>query len=103
MRTPGGAEFPAPARGRASRSQHTPAPATTGRGPQAAAAAADPNVRAWTGRVAEIEAYLRTVVLGSHLARMPPSEHEAFVRAVAAGLPGRRIDYVRLNILARRA
>ena len=50
-----------------------------------------------------LEAYLRTVVLGSHLARMPPSEHDAFVRAVAAGLPEPRIDYVRLNIVARRA
>ena len=37
-----------------------PAQATTGRGPQAAATRADPNARAWTGRVAEIEAYLRT-------------------------------------------
>lgn len=36
-----------------------PAQATTARGPQAAAAA-NPNARAWTGRVAEIEAYLRT-------------------------------------------
>jgi trans-aconitate 2-methyltransferase len=50
-----------------------------------------------------LEAYLRTVVLGSHLARMPPSDHDAFVHAVAAGLPGPRIDYVRLNIVARRA
>jgi len=49
-----------------------------------------------------VEAYLRTVVLGSHLARMPPSEHDDFVRAVAAGLPEPRIDYVRLNITARR-
>ena len=32
-----------------------------------------------------LEAYLRTVVLGSHLARLPASEHEAFVRAVADG------------------
>ena len=50
-----------------------------------------------------LEAYLRTVVLGSHLARMPPSEHDAFVHAVAAALPEPRIDYVRLNIVARRA
>lgn len=50
-----------------------------------------------------LEAYLRTVVLGSHLARMPAMEHEAFVHAVAAGLPEPRIDYVRLNIVARRA
>jgi trans-aconitate 2-methyltransferase len=49
------------------------------------------------------ESYLRTVVLGSHLARMAPSEHDAFVHAVAAGLPEGRIDYVRLNIVARRA
>jgi trans-aconitate 2-methyltransferase len=49
------------------------------------------------------ESYLRTVVLGSHLARMPPSEHDAFVHAVAAGLPEARIDYVRLNIVARGA
>jgi trans-aconitate 2-methyltransferase len=49
------------------------------------------------------ESYLRTVVLGSHLARMPPSEHDAFVHAVATGLPEARIDYVRLNIVARKA
>jgi trans-aconitate 2-methyltransferase len=50
-----------------------------------------------------LEAYLRTVVLGSHLARMPPSDHDAFVRAVASRLPEPRIDYVRLNIVARHA
>ena len=50
-----------------------------------------------------LEAYLRTVVLGSHLARLPASEHEVFVRAVADRLPAPRIDYVRLNIVARRA
>ncbi len=50
------------------------------------------------------ETYLRTVVLGSHLARLDGDhERDAFVRAVAAGLPEPRIDYVRLNILARRA
>ena len=50
-----------------------------------------------------LEAYLRTVVLGSHLAKLPASEHAAFVRAVAAGLPEPVIDYVRLNIVARRS
>jgi trans-aconitate 2-methyltransferase len=50
-----------------------------------------------------LEAYLRTVVLGSHLARLPPSEHDAFVHSVATRLPEPRIDYVRLNIGARRA
>jgi trans-aconitate 2-methyltransferase len=50
-----------------------------------------------------LETYLRTVVLGSHLARMPPEQHDAFAHAVAAGLPEPLIDYVRLNIVARRA
>ena len=49
------------------------------------------------------EAYLRTVVLGSHLARLPASEHDSFVHAVAHGLPEPVIDYVRLNIVARRS
>jgi len=49
------------------------------------------------------ETYLRTVVLGDHLARIPPAEHEAFVGRVAAGLPDAVIDYVRLNIVARRS
>jgi trans-aconitate 2-methyltransferase len=49
------------------------------------------------------EAYLRTVVLGSHVARLPESERDGFVRQVAARLPDARIDYVRLNIGAHRA
>ena len=49
------------------------------------------------------ETYLRTVVLGAHLERLPPSEHDAFVGAVAAGIGEPVIDYVRLNIVARRA
>lgn len=48
------------------------------------------------------EAFLRTVILGSHLARLPDTEREAFVQEVAARLPEARIDYVRLNIGARR-
>lgn len=47
--------------------------------------------------------YLRTVVLGSHLERLPAGRREAFVDAVAAGLPEPVIDYVRLNMLATRA
>jgi len=50
-----------------------------------------------------LEAFLRTVILGSHLARLPEAERDAFVREVAAQLPDGRIDYVRLNIMARRA
>ena len=49
------------------------------------------------------ETYLRTVVLGAHLERLPPAEHDAFVHAVAEGVGEPVIDYVRLNILARRA
>ncbi|MFI0829054.1 class I SAM-dependent methyltransferase [Streptomyces roseolus] len=46
--------------------------------------------------------YLATVVLGSHLDRLPESDHEDFVRAVAARLPEPVVDYVRLNITARK-
>jgi trans-aconitate 2-methyltransferase len=49
------------------------------------------------------ETYLRTVVLGAHLERLPPARHDAFVHAVAEGVGEPVIDYVRLNILARRA
>ena len=47
------------------------------------------------------ETYLRTVVLGSHVARLPESERAAFVKEVARRLAEPRIDYVRLNIRAR--
>jgi trans-aconitate 2-methyltransferase len=46
--------------------------------------------------------FLRTVVLGQHLERLPPSERDAFVQAVVDQLPEPVIDYVRLNITARR-
>jgi trans-aconitate 2-methyltransferase len=52
---------------------------------------------------APFETFLRTVVLGSHLARLPEAERDVFVHRVASALPAPRIDYVRLNILARRA
>jgi trans-aconitate 2-methyltransferase len=50
-----------------------------------------------------LEEYLATVALGSHLQHLPPHERPAFVRAVAERLPRPEIDYVRLNIVARRA
>jgi trans-aconitate 2-methyltransferase len=50
-----------------------------------------------------LESYLRTVVLGAHLERLPADEHDAFVRAVATGMPEPLVDYVRLNIVARRS
>lgn len=49
------------------------------------------------------ETYLRTVVLGPQLERIPAAEHDAFVRAVADGVGEPLIDYVRLNIVARRS
>ena len=51
---------------------------------------------------APLETYLRTVVLGAHLARLAPAARDAFVRAVADALPEPVIDYVRLNIAAVR-
>jgi trans-aconitate 2-methyltransferase len=48
------------------------------------------------------ETYLRTVVLGGHVARLPQSARDAFVRAVVDRLGDPVIDYVRLNIVARR-
>lgn len=50
-----------------------------------------------------LETYLATVVLGNHLARLDPSERPGLVHAVAAAMPDATIDYVRLNIAARRA
>jgi trans-aconitate 2-methyltransferase len=47
--------------------------------------------------------YLRTVVLGAHLERLPAADRDPFVREVADALPERTIDYVRLNIVATRA
>jgi trans-aconitate 2-methyltransferase len=49
------------------------------------------------------ETFLRTVVLGSHVDRLPSGERDAFVRGVAEALGEPVIDYVRLNITARRS
>ena len=49
------------------------------------------------------ETFLRTVVLGAHVAKLPPAERDAFVHMVAERLPEPVIDYVRLNIVARRS
>lgn len=48
-----------------------------------------------------METFLRTVILRSHLERLPEAERAGFVRGVAERLPSTTIDYVRLNILAR--
>ena len=52
---------------------------------------------------APLEAFLATVCLRSHLDGLAPEEREPFVRAVAARMPEPVLDYVRLNIVARRA
>jgi trans-aconitate 2-methyltransferase len=46
--------------------------------------------------------YLGTVALGSHIERLAPDLREPFVDAVIAELPEPVVEYVRLNILARR-
>lgn len=51
---------------------------------------------------APFETFLRTVILGSHLDRLPLDARDAFVSAVAARMPDAVIDYVRLNIGATR-
>ncbi|MDQ6727688.1 MAG: methyltransferase domain-containing protein [Actinomycetota bacterium] len=50
-----------------------------------------------------METFLETVILRSHVDRLPEGERPAYVREVARRLPESRIDYVRLNIVARRA
>lgn len=51
---------------------------------------------------APLRDYLRTVVLGGHLDRRDPTEHDAFVAAVADAMAEPVVDYVRLRIEARR-
>lgn len=74
------------------------------------AAAGFVDIRCWlTGEPtrfepgAPFEAYLRTVVLGAHVERLPPADRDTFVHEVAARLAEPAIDYVRLNIDAVRA
>ncbi|MEP6973316.1 MAG: class I SAM-dependent methyltransferase [Actinomycetota bacterium] len=51
----------------------------------------------------DLEPYLATICLGDHVEAMTDDERERFVREVAVRMPGPRIDYIRLNIRARRA
>jgi trans-aconitate 2-methyltransferase len=46
--------------------------------------------------------FLETVCLREHLATLPAEERQPFAQAVAAAMPAPVIDYVRLNIVARR-
>ena len=67
------------------------------------------DVRAWSYPQPEpfadreaFDAFLRMAILGAHLDRLPPGEHDAFIAAVADRLPDHTVDYVRLNFDARR-
>ncbi|KMS73040.1 trans-aconitate methyltransferase [Streptomyces regensis] len=51
----------------------------------------------------QLRSYLGTMVLGPYLDRLQESEHRQFIEEVAARLQEPVIDYVRLNIKARRA
>jgi trans-aconitate 2-methyltransferase len=48
------------------------------------------------------EAYLRTVALGPQVERLPENERDAYVHEVAERIGEPLVDYVRLNITARR-
>jgi trans-aconitate 2-methyltransferase len=51
----------------------------------------------------ELEAYLGAICLGDHVETMGEDERARFVHEVAERMPEPLIDYVRLNITARRA
>jgi trans-aconitate 2-methyltransferase len=50
----------------------------------------------------DLELYLRTICLGTVLQRVPAEARDGFLERAADRLPGGVIDYVRLNIRARR-
>jgi trans-aconitate 2-methyltransferase len=54
----------------------------------------------WLVEPADPKQYFTTVILGSHLERLPEEDREPFVDAVLEH--GTRASYVRLNLLARR-
>jgi trans-aconitate 2-methyltransferase len=67
------------------------------------------NVEVWThpeptslAEGDELETYLETVCLRAHVAGMSSSARSGFIKDVAAAMPEPVIDYVRLNISARR-
>jgi trans-aconitate 2-methyltransferase len=50
----------------------------------------------------DFPAFIETVCLGGVLEKMPADERAELIRAVAERMPEHRIDYVRLNLQARR-
>lgn len=49
-----------------------------------------------------LETFLRTVILGPQVDRLPEDERAAYVHEVASRMPEPVVDYVRLNVNARR-
>jgi trans-aconitate 2-methyltransferase len=49
-----------------------------------------------------LETFLRTVILGPQVDRLPEAERAAYVREVASRMPEPIVDYVRLNVDATR-
>lgn len=61
-------------------------------------------MQAWPVEPGEPRVYLETVCLGPHLERLGADEHDRFLDAVMSRLGERpTLDYVRLNMVARRA
>ena len=63
------------------------------------------DARTCYGSIPKLARFLKTIVLGHHLERLPESEREHFAAIVAARLAQRGelvVDYLRLNILAKR-
>jgi trans-aconitate 2-methyltransferase len=64
------------------------------------------DIRTWPQNVRvepdEPREYLATVILGSHLERLPEERRDPFVDAVLAAMPEPAVEYVRLNLTARR-
>ena len=54
------------------------------------------------GHREELQGYLETVVLGQHKAAATPEERAELAHEVAERLPGGVVDYVRLEVTARR-
>jgi trans-aconitate 2-methyltransferase len=50
----------------------------------------------------QLETFLATVVLREHIARLPEADRKPFVHAVTVRMAQPVVDYVRLNIVARR-
>jgi len=51
----------------------------------------------------DVGLYLRAIILRSHLARRTPAEANRFLAGIMDRMPDGTFDYVRLNIVARRA